>query len=240
MKGRLVFGVFVLAMATACEPVEHNDVYVQLPRGTALTANALRSAEQICLYESELITLFDHARPADDAYDPHLMFWNADRKLYAASYFASQKIERIDAGSIIGYLNEHRAQRVSAFRRDLPRQYRLNLLPNAVESAGGVSDTVIDALGISPDGRIVTLETRQGKGRYPADSASTSDGSRRATLRIPLCDLLWKYREGQVRMLEREGRRQTRHDMRVASPQLLDEFYESMLKTCVGHVCSAK
>ena len=230
----------VIVAGAACSPIDRNDVYARVPRGTALSSSVLRSAEQMCLYEDELITLFDQARPIDDAYDPHLMFWGRDRKLYAASYFASEQIERVDAGVIYGLLNEHRAQRVSVFRGDLPKKYRLSLMPDNVRSVGEVSDTVIDALAISPDGQIVTLETRQsqGSGTYPPDTASNIDGSRRATLRIPLCGLHWNYRERFVSTRETVNRARTHQRMRIADPKLLDEFYERLMKTCAGQACS--
>jgi hypothetical protein len=117
--------LLIVLTYSGCVIRDKNDIYNYVSIGSPLTREILMNTDQIIKNDSDLILIYDiSSRFA--RFDPHLLFYDKDLKLYAACYFPSDKVESLNDNVITGYLFEDRNKRKNNFRNDLPVKYKID------------------------------------------------------------------------------------------------------------------
>lgn len=221
--------------SVGCNAQEKKDIYTEFPLGTLLTTDILQGSEQIILNESELILMYNISDQWD-YFDPHLLFFNDSLKLYAASYFPSEKIESVNNNVITGYLNTKRNLRRNEYRNDMPEKYRLSLI-NIQNGHGRKSDKIIERIELNLSDTTVILHIRQSENAYIgikgkelfADSNFLENFTTTDILQFPISDINIRYEENTVSISEITTNDRLRWDyMLVPKRLILDDFYNEL------------
>ena len=131
-KLKLIF-MFILTsiLNIRCIYNPNYDVYAKIPKSSRLTKEILLNSTQIIIYESDIILAYNTCPNCWNHNDTHLLFYDKNLTLSAASFFSGGQVQNIENGVIKGYLNESRAERSSWYRNDLPPKYSLNIRTSA-------------------------------------------------------------------------------------------------------------
>jgi len=158
--------ILIICGCINCGIRRGNDIYKKIPIGSQLSLKTLRDADQIIINKSDLILLYDIS---DDwnHFSPHLLFYDSTLKLYAASFFSSDKIDSLNDNIISGILFESRATRKKLYRNDLPKAYQLNLYNSkTVTTSFNRANTIIESMELSANGKDITLSIRRSKDMF--------------------------------------------------------------------------
>ena len=147
-----ILGILFLS---GCIITPKNDVYSLVQKGSSLTIDILKHSDQIIPYNSDLILVYDISDNPEYS-DLHLLFFNSDLKLYAATYFPSKKIESVKDYQINSYLNEERNKRAFQYRNELPIQYTLNF-NQSEKGYSRRSNKSVKNINLNPEANKVTL-----------------------------------------------------------------------------------
>lgn len=213
------------------------------PIGSPLTLEILKEADQIIQTDTVLIILLDCSIDKGNRYDPYLLFFDKNNKLYAASYFPAQKVDSIKNGQIYASLNESRANRDTYFEKELPPGYSTHYLVNDPNGAGTNSSKIIDSLYLD-DELHLRLFIREIPNRYSSgydintnvtDPAFNNKFTVKDTLEYPLSILLFQ-RKGFISNLAPEAFNHYMYDeMLAGKPELLDNFFKSLYAKLKKH-----
>ena len=241
LSRRVIYSIFfsmTIFLSIGCNAQERKDVYKKFPIGTTLTVDILRESEQIVPNGSELILVYNISDQWD-YFDPHLLFFDDSLKLYAASYFPSEKIESLNDNVIVCYLNAKRNRRRHQYRSDLPEKYRLSLT-NLGNGHGRKSDKVIEEIEIDSIGTTAILHIKQSQNAYIglrgkklfADSSFLENFVLADTLIFPISKLSFRYKENTVSISEITSNDRLRWDyMLVPEKSILEDFYHDIFKS---------
>ena len=174
-------------------------------------------------------------------YDPHLLFYDSTLKMYAASYFASQKVESIKNNTINGYLNEDRNRRKLSYRNDLPIKYHLNLEQIQEGNSEKKCQKVIEKIAIDSSTLVVRFCMRKSQNPYAGydihtdlgvdilDSNFFNEFTVFDTVSYPIIDLCFKYKKGIIFTNRMEYKNHFIMDeMIVVNKKVLDDFYNQL------------
>jgi hypothetical protein len=230
-------GYLLLFLLMACGISDSRDIYKTVPIGAVLTKEIFIKSGQIISNGSDLILVFDDSKDVE-YYDPHLLFFDSARYLYAACYFSSEKIEALKNDTIKGFLNSSRNERKSWYRNDLPAKYNLYLQNLGENSSGRICNKIIDSILIDSISLDVTFFVRKSKDLYSgigwernmdADSAFFADFAVYDTLKIPLAELLFDKEERLITTRTSDPSTTLISDqMIVYNKSTLDKFYDQI------------
>lgn len=228
-KGKYIILAFLLLLS-ACLPSRKIDIYEFIPKGSKLTKDVLMNAEQIYFNNIDLILLYNISKDPIH-YDPHLLFFDKNRRLYASTYFSSQKIKSIEKNIITGFLNKHRDQRKMQYINDLPKSYTLALIPREGGS-GRKSDKLIEGIELNFANKIMRVFVRKSKDVYAGlrpDHSSNAGFNMPDTLVIPISQLCFYNKRNTISTSFINNRNYLMEDKMVIRDKLiLVNFYNEL------------
>lgn len=234
-------GVYlILITIVSCGIRPKNDIYNKVPLGSKLNKEILFQAKQIIPYNSELIIVYDISEKWDE-FSPHLLFFNNERKLYAATFLPSDKIDSIKSGILYASLFEDRNRRKDQYRQDLPKTYKMRLYDDNEERSLNISNKLIDSIKFQPQNKNkVTLYFRKatnlfaGVGYQPtnADSIIFKDFVLYDTTSCPLSEILINNKRKIIYRKYKDSLGTTiRDEMILKSGESLDKMILSLLNS---------
>jgi len=220
----------------SCGIKTENDIYIEYPINTKLNINILKKSEQIVPYNNDFILLLNIS--TNEEYKPHLIFFNHDLKLYGATYFSSEKIEKIDNYIISAYLNENRINRAKRFINDLPKLYNINLIPDKNKGSGRIENKIIEDIKIINEKYDIKICIRKSENKYtfPSDPKANnldliSDFPIKDTLIFQLNELNVNYYNNTVSSrIIKKNKEKIWDNMVVLDNKILDAFYSELMK----------
>ncbi len=230
-------GYLLLFLLMACGISDSRDIYKTVPIGSALTKEIFIKSGQIISNGSDLILVFDDSKDVE-YYDPHLLFFDSARYLYAACYFSSEKIEALKNNTIKGFLNSSRNERKSWYRNDLPAKYNLDLQNLGENSSGRICNKIVDSILIDSIDLNITFFLRESKDLYAglewgynlnADSVFLVDFTDYNTAKFPLSELHFNSMERIISTRKSDPLNPLIWDEMIVLDKLtLDKFYDRL------------
>lgn len=227
--------VFVLhfLIMVSCVKKYRIDIYEEMPLGSTLTKKILVQSDQIFQTQNNLILLYNASE--DPAYyDPHLLFFNDKNALYAACYYASEKIDSIKENNIFGILNIERNRRKNRYRNDLPPNYALNLTPFQGMN-GRFGNKIVEEIMLRDSGASVQLMVTESENRYILLGKNSKDVGlnflkmfeAKDTITYRISDLLFDAERGIIQSRALNEKNELKNEfLLVKNAELMDDFFE--------------
>ena len=145
------------------------DIYNTLSKGSFLTIDILKEANQILRCKNDLILVYDFTDKSEEDYNPHLLFYNEELKLYSSCFLPSIKVDSIsDKFELFIKPKESLKKKSKWFRNDLPKKYKfiIQKKENDYNLAGGkISNKIIDSIKYIPNNDVI-LYVKKSKDLY--------------------------------------------------------------------------
>lgn len=125
IKNNIISFLCVPFLLVACISTD-NDIYKKIPKGSSLDIEKIKASEAIFKTNFGFVLIYNLVEKGDDEYNPHLLFFDRKNRLISASYFLSEDVYDYQNNVITAYLNEHRLQRHTAFRNEVPEGIIIN------------------------------------------------------------------------------------------------------------------
>ena len=237
MKPRMKFAyiVLIISVFTSCRCVDKNNIYNEISKGTKLSKELLRNADQIVRADSGIIVVYNYSKNAE-YYDPHLLFFNQNLDLISAAYFASEKIESIKNGQITAYLNENRESRLDAYINEVPKLYSINYISKRDNGSGKMENKIVENIIINDDLSLsLAVRASEDKYSFPSQPAHNNldlvkDFPLKDTLTFQLIELNFDYKSQKISSRTIQKRGKTWDHMVVLQKELIDHFYDKLFE----------
>jgi len=197
---------------------EQNDIYEYIPKGTKLTPELLQRSSSILPYDEGIILVVDLSSylSNQDDYNPHLLFFNKEGAMYSACYFPSESFYYYKDNRLTVYINEHRYQRISAFRNDIPNGFDINLKRysgNKLPSTVYLDRGTVESLKYDEKSKMVNIFFKKNK-----DSIASQ-------LNVPLYKVSYNYNSSKIMVnnVINESDK-TKAVLKIHKLELLNEF----------------
>lgn len=122
-KIRICVLILICCIFVGCMP-KKNDIYSIFPIGSKLEINIIRDSNAIFKSNLGWIILYNLSDNPEE-YNPHLLFFDSDKKLISACHFFSENIYSYKDNVIIAYLNKDRLSRGKNFRSEIPDEIKI-------------------------------------------------------------------------------------------------------------------
>ena len=217
-----------------CRVLPINDIYKSIPKDSDLSLDVLKKSNQIIPNGSDLILNYDIST-LWDRFDPHLLFYNSELKLYAASYFPSHQIESVEENEVIGVLYQANKTRKKYFRNELPRDYKMKFISRKVNGGKRMSNKIIEKIKILPKAKNVKLFVSKSKNinaglRRIGKEDFADIFTERDTLIYPIVKLNFDYSQNLVFTTFQDlDQKLIRDNMLISDSSVLDSLYIDLM-----------
>ena len=228
--------MFILSVFLGCGIKSDNDIYNVVKKGDRLSINLIKKAEQMIPYNGNLILTYNLSQRWNQ-FDYHLLFFDRDKTLYAACYFPSLGINRIEHDSIFGVLSESSNRRAKNYRNDIPKHYSILLKPRKVKGSRSVFNKVIYKIQLEPTGTGVKLYVKELSKNHNRQAGGQDEYFIIDTLEYSFEQLHFDYLSSSVSTsyIDASGKL-IREKMSIVDPKILDRFYSEVISTCCDTV----
>ena len=235
MNNIKVFSLFsLLLILLRCGILSINDIYKTVPKGSKLSQEVLRKSSQIILNESDLILNYDFALEWN-RFDPHLLFYDKNLKLYAASYFPSHQVEFLENNAIFGVLHLENENRKKKYRNQLPKKYKTEFITRQVKGGLRISNKIVYRIELQSDKNLVKLFVKTSSNKYAGLSQIGNKIDEKKfeetdTLNYSLVQLNFDYKQELIFTTHMgENDKLIRDNILLNNQSVLDNFYTDLL-----------
>lgn len=236
---KIIFLLLSWASVSSCGVLPQYDIYKVIPKGSSLDIDILKESRQIIPYESDLVLNLDISNEWN-RFEPHLLFYDKELKLYAASYFPSLQVENLKDGIIKGVLHEQVESRKNKFISKLPSKYKTKFISRRVVGGRRFSDKIVEKIELNSNKRDVKMVVKVSNERYAGlqwnreigtDENFTKNFTKSDSIELPLIQLNFEYDKGVVFTLSLGINNQlVRENILIIDPAILDDFYNELIK----------